>query len=296
MNLSSAPNEPRVAVVTDSAASLPQELVELYGIRVIPLLMIFEQQTYRDGVDMTPAEFYQRLQRENELPTTSTPSLGEFVRAYEEAGRRRQGVVSIHLATELSQTYGAASQAAKMVGSAPVHVLDTRTALMAQGFVALVAAKAASSGADVATVIRVAQDTMRRARFFLMVDTLEYLHRGGRIGGAAALVGSALRLKPILQVTEGRVEVVERPRTRSRAIERMLELMVREVGDAPAHLCVMHADALEAAEELRARVSTRLDCVESYLTEFTPAVGTHTGPGLGLAFYAGQDRYERGER
>jgi DegV family protein with EDD domain len=194
------------------------------------------------------------------------------------------------LTADLSQTYESAVQAAEMVASVPVHVVDTRTASMAQGFVALAAARAAQAGADADTVLRVANVTTPRVRLYAVLDTLEYLWRGGRIGGAAALVGSTLRIKPILAVTDGKAEAIEKPRTTNRAVERMLELAVAELGDAPAHVAVVHAEALQAAQKLRDQVSRRLRCAELYLAEFTPVMGAHTGPGvLGLAFYPGDD-------
>ena len=276
--------------MTDSVASLPPELAQQHEIRVVPLLVIFGKQTFRDGVDMTPSQFYQRLRLEKDLPTTSAPSVGELVKLYEEVGRGREAVVSIHLTGDLSQTYESAVQAADMITSPPVHVVDTRTASMAQGFVALAAARAAQAGADAQTVLRVARETMPRVRLYAVLDTLEYLRRGGRMSGAAALVGSALRIRPILTVKDGKAVAVERPRTKNRAVDRMLELAVAELGDAPAHVAVVHAAAPEAAAELRDEVSRRLRCTELHLAEFTPVMGAHTGPGvLGLAFYAGDD-------
>ncbi|MEA3345294.1 MAG: DegV family protein [Chloroflexota bacterium] len=276
----------RVAVVTDSAANLPPELVEKYQIAVIPLLVVFGREAFRDGVDITTREFYRRLRTEDQLPTTTTPSVGDFLSLYSKLSQKAESIVSIHLSRGLSATVETAEEAAQMFDEVPVHVIDSRTAVMAQGFIALEAARAAQGGGLEAVVAR-AEEMISRVDLIAMLDTLEYLYRGGRIGRAARLMGSVLNFKPLLFVKDGVADALERPRTRAKAMQRMLEIVAERVEGLPAHIAVMHADALEEAKRLHREVAARFHCVELYITEFTPVLGTHAGPGLvGLSFWA----------
>jgi len=277
----------KIAIVTDSVANIPPELTEKYHIQVIPLLIAFGRAVFRDGVDITPAEFYRRLRESDDLPTTSTPSMGEFRELYRRLGREAEGIVSIHVSGELSTTVEAAEQASRMLPDLPIRVIDTNSAAMAQGFIVLEAARVAAAGANLSQVVERAKALIPKVNLFLTLDTLEYLQRGGRIGRAAALVGSVLQMKPILYINDGVIDVLEKPRTRARAVQRMVEIMEMQVGANPLHAAVVHADALEEAERLKEELASRFNCVELYVTEFTPVMGAHTGPGLlGVAFYS----------
>ncbi|MGD8623621.1 MAG: DegV family protein [Anaerolineae bacterium] len=276
----------RVVVVTDSNATLPQHLVQELDIRVVPILLHLNGRAYRDGVDLTPAEFYQLLRSNEHVPTTSAPSVGDFLRVYAAAVQDASGVVTIHLPPKLSAVYNTALLASQLVDGAPIRVVDSRSVAMAQGFVVLEAARAAAAGADMEEVIARAEEVAAKVQFFAALETLEYLHRGGRIGSAAALMGSALQIRPILYLDDGQVQSFARPRTRRQAIRRMLQLMAEGVAGRRVHVAVMHAGASEEAEKLRQQVAARFDCIELYLTEFTPVMGAHAGPGLlGIAFY-----------
>jgi fatty acid kinase fatty acid binding subunit len=267
----------RVVVVTDSSATVPQDLVQQLDIRVVPILLNLNGHSYRDGVDLTPAEFYDLLRSSRHIPTTSAPSLGDFLRVYAAAAREASGIVAIH---------NTAMLASQLIDGVPIHVVDSRSATMAQGFVVLEAARAAAAGADLEAVIARAEEVAAKVQLFATLETLEYLHRGGRIGGAAALLGSALQIKPILYLVDGQVQPFAKPRTRHKAIQCMLQSMEEQVGDRPIHAAVMHAGAAEEAEDLRQQVAERFVCIEMYVTEFTPVMGAHTGPGLlGVAFY-----------
>ncbi len=277
----------KVAVVTDSSANIPAELVQQLNIHVVPIPLMYGTRTYLDGVDITAEEVYQRLRLEKQIPTTSAPSVGDFLRLYAAAAQEASGIVSIHMSTKLSSTYNAAAVASQLLDGVPVRVVNCGTAAMGQGFVVLEAARAAAGGASLDEVVSRANEVAPKVRLLFTLDTFEYLHRSGRVSGPAALAGSMLQIKPIVCLADGHVEVLARPRTRRKAIQAILAQMGELVGDRPVHVAVSHADVPEEAEELRRRVEEQFHCVELYVTEFTPVMGAHTGPGvLGVAFYA----------
>jgi DegV family protein with EDD domain len=277
----------RVLGVTDSSSTVPADLVEKLGICVVPILLNLNGQSYRDGIDITPGEVYRLLRASKRLPTTAAPSAGDFLRVYAAAAPEVSGIVSIHLPAELSATFSVASTSSQLVDGPPIRIVDSRSVAMGQGFVVLEAARAAAAGADLDAVVARANEIARKVHVYATLDTLEYLRRGGRIGGAAALAGAMLRIKPIVYVSGATVNPFAKPRTMSRAIQLMLEEMARRAGDGPLHAAVLHADAPDEAEELRQRVKSTFDCVELHVTEFTPVMGVHAGPGvLGLAFFA----------
>jgi DegV family protein with EDD domain len=276
----------RVVVVTDSSVTIPKNLVKELDIRIVPLLLTFRGQTFRDGVDITPGELYRWLRANKHIPTTSAPSVGDFVRVYATAAREASGIVSIHLPLSLSATYETARMASQLVDGPQIRIVDSQSVSMAQGFVVVEAARAAAAGADLDAVVARAKEVDAKVHFFAVLETLEYLHRGGRIGGAAALLGSVLQIKPILHLVDGRVEPLAKPRTRRKAIRYMLQAMAEQVGNRPVHAAILQADAVQEAEALKQRVAEQFDCLELYVTEFTPVMGAHAGPGvLGLAFY-----------
>jgi DegV family protein with EDD domain len=277
----------KIAIVTDSAACLPTELVKEYGIHIVPFGLIFGERVFRDRVDITPNEFYHLLAKANDLPTTSQPSVGDFLRVYERLSWEAEAIVSIHIPGELSGTLSTAREAARLVPQVPIRIVDSRTAVTAQGFVVLEAARMAAAGGDLDRVVARAEEMIPRVHLFAVLETLEYLHRGGRVPAVAALLGSALQIRPIFSLCDGHVDILAKVRTKARAVERMLAMMRERARDRPVHTAVFHADALEEAEALREQVASRFNCVELYITEFTPVMGAHTGPGvLGLAFWA----------
>ena len=276
----------KVVVVTDSNATVPEALVRELGIRVVPILLNVAGRTYRDGVDMTPDEFYRMLRTTTQVPTTSSPSMGGFVRVFAAAGQEAAGIVAIVLPPQLSAIHNLAVMATQLVDGPPIRVVDSGTVAMAQGFVVLEAARAAAAAAALEEVVARAEEVASKVRFYAVLETLEYLHRGGRIDGAASWVGSMLQITPVLRVLDGRVEPFARPRTRRRAIQVMLDEIAKQVSDRPVHVAICQADALEEAEDLKRGVEELFDCTELYVTEFTPVMGAHTGPGLlGVAFY-----------
>ena len=277
----------KIAVVTDSGASVPAELVQRYRIHVVPFELVWDGQSYRDGIDITPSDFYRRLRQSTSWPTTSQPSLGDFAALYAQLGQEAEGIVSIHASGELTATLHTAQLAAEQVSPVPVQVIDSRTGAAAEGFVVLAAARAAAAGGNLEEVTAAAQAAVPRVGLFATLETLEYLHRGGRIGEAAALLGSRLHVHPILYLAQGMVKVAGVARNRRKAMERILDLLVQCVGERPMCVSVFHADALEEVEWVQHKVRSRFDCQNFYITEFTPVMGAHSGPGvIGLAFCA----------
>lgn len=282
----------KVAVLTDSTCCLPGELVERYDICLAPLLIVYKGNSYRDGIDISPSEVYKIMRRRKDLPTTSTPSPGDFLDAYCQLSQKAESILCITLTGLQSKTFEAAliarENAREAIPDTTVEVIDSRAVAGALGFIVLEAARVASQGAELTRVASAARNMIGRVNFLAMVDTLFYLARTGRIARAAAWAGAILNMKPILEhsTSVGETTPVARPRTKAKAIERMLELMAERVGDSPVHVIVHHADELEEGERLKAEIGSRFSCAELYLTEFTPGMGVHAGPGiLAISFY-----------
>jgi len=277
-----------IKVITDSNTCLPPEIVARYQIGIVPILLIFGEESLRDGVDITAQEFYQRLRTADPLPKTSSPTPAIFHQAFQEAkANGAEGVVVITLSSKLSMSYNAAHLAAQDIEGFPVRVVDGRMATIAQGFVALTAAKAAAQGMELDAVANVAEECIPKIGFAVMLDTLEYLHKGGRVPAIASLVGSAIGLNPVLSnKPDGIVGIIAPTFGRKAAINRILsEVERKSKGRHLARLAVMHADAPERAEALKHQVTHRFDCSEVYFVELTPVMGAHAGPGVvGLAY------------
>ena len=280
-----------VTVVTDSVANLPADVTEKYGIPIVPLRIVWDGEVFRDGVDITPQEFYVRLQEDKRMPTTSTIAPEELLQVLRPPAEEGKSIVAIFLAHELSATVDVAQKVQLLAPTLPLHVVDSRTAAMAEGFVVLEAARAAADGATVEQVVARAQAMIPRVHILGVVETLEYLRRGGRIGAAAAFLGSMLQMKPIVGIPPGHGSVigVARPRTWKNAIEQMLELMGEEVGERPVHAAIGHGAREEEAHALAEALRQRFDVQELYITYFTPVMGVHTGPVLSVSFYADEE-------
>jgi len=285
----------KVAIVTDSTACIPREQVEKYSIEVVPVIFVFGDRSYRDGIDMSPAEFYARLKRAKKLPTTSGCLPDAYLEAYRKASRRASSILCITVPSKFSGMFNSAQMAVEMAKESLPHlaieVLDCSTAAAGQGLVVLAAAKAAISGKSPTEVVEVTNSIMKRVELLATLDSLKYLVKGGRVPKAAALAGSLLRIKPIFTVSGGEAHPVTNARTNLGATKRILELMEQKIaGGKRLHVAVMHADAPDRARELVDEISSRFDCAELFTTEFTPVMGVHTGPGvIGVAFYS-EDR------
>ncbi|HET6598035.1 MAG TPA: DegV family protein [Anaerolineales bacterium] len=280
-----------IALVTDSTTYMPLELVRKYNISVAPQVLIWGDQTYKDGVDMESREFFTRLKTAKVMPTTSQVAVISFQEIFQELVQKGQDVIALLVSSKLSGTTQSAMQARDLMGTAreKIHVVDSQSVAMALGFQVLAVARAIENGASLQDAIALAETSYENTGVVFAVDTLEFLHRGGRIGGAQRFLGTMLNMKPILAIQDGRVEGVDRIRTKSKAHDRVLELVTEKIaGRTPVRLATLHANAADDARALLARAEQALSPVESVFTEVSPTVGTHAGPGtVGLAFMAG---------
>jgi len=264
-----------VIVVTDSSARLPEDMIAEWGIRVVPLHILVDGNDLRDGVDEAPADLYQRQ------VTTAGASPTELAAVYREAlsDSDGDGVVAVHISNELSSTLGAAQHAAREFDGA-VRVVDSKSAGMGTGFVALAAARAAREGGDLSTVAAQAEATVPRVHAFLVVQRLENLRRSGRIGAAASWLGTALALKPLLRIDDGKLVLAQRVRTTSKATVAMVEHVLAVVGEQRAALAVHHVDNPAGAAEVAATLAGALPgCGPAVVTDLGPVLGVHLGPG-----------------
>lgn len=271
-----------VAVVTDSTAYLPTGVAEQRRIRVVPLEVRWGDRVGREGIDIDAAQLCVALADRSLDVQTSRPTPAEFAACYREVlDAGADGIVSVHLSRELSGTWEAARLAAAEIGADRVRVVDSRAAGMGLGYAVLAAADAAESGADGAAVEAAAADVAARCRVFFSVDTLDRLRRGGRISAAAALFGTALAVKPLLHVTQGRIVPLEKVRTTARAAQRLVELAVRAAGEGSVDVAVHHLGAAARAEEVAARLRKRLPGAARLLvSEVGAVIGAHVGLGL----------------
>ena len=278
----------KVAIVVDSTAYIPPDLVDQYNIHVIPQILNWAGESLHDNVDITPDEFYQRLKHAKEMPTTSQPSAGEFHEFFAGVAETADSIVAVLISQPLSGTQASAHTAAQMMDGYPIEIVDSRSSSMGLGFMALAAARAAANGAGPTEVAAAARALVPHMRVIFVVDTLEFLHRGGRIGGAKRLLGSMLSIKPVLHLTDGRIEPLASVRTKRKAISHVLAVAEQEMqGQKNVRAAVIDAIAPEEAEMIYQEVQNRLRPSELIRAGLSPVIGAHVGPGaVGLVYYA----------
>jgi DegV family protein with EDD domain len=269
----------KIAIVTDSTSYLPDNFVQEYNISVLPQILIWGSDTYRDGVDILPKAFYERLKTAKTMPSTSQVTPVAFKNVYEKLLGEGYEVLAILISSKLSGTIDSAIQAKAMMPDLPIHIFDSLTAAMALGFQVLAAARSIAQGTDLKGVISLLEKTREQTGVVLTPETLEYLHRGGRIGNASRFLGTTLNIKPILHVHDGKIEPLERVRTRRKALNRLIEIIEERANGKPIRLASLHANEPVGAEEVLTYAKSRMNVIESFIADVSPVIGTHVGPG-----------------
>lgn len=280
----------KVAVVTDSITCLSKQLVRRNGIRIVPATFSSKGKVYRDWVDVTPTEAYEMFLEDPESFATSAATPMGYIEAYRELGKKGRDILCITISSKISTMYNVARVAKEKVEeelpSISIEVFDSLTTTAAEGFVALAAARAAAQGKSLSEVVKVAEEMRDKVNFLILLDTIRYVYRSGRIPKIASQIGSMINIKPILTMSSGSMRFVGAVRNKERGIQRLLGMLRSQVGQSPVHVVVMHAYAPDEAKRLMERISPEFNCVELWLTEFSPVMGYVCGTGtVGFAFY-----------
>ncbi len=279
----------KVKIIIDSTVYLPEKYLKELSIDVIPLHVIWGEENFRDGVDITPDEFYLRLPDSKVMPTTSQPSPKEFTELFNKYLSKGYDILCIHISSKLSGTVDSAIQAKEILGVDNIEIIDSLFTTFGTALQVIAAGRAVKEGASLSECALIAKKIRSNTQIYFLVNTLEFLKRGGRIGGAAALLGSALDLKPILTVKEGKIESYEKVRTMKKALVRMVDILEQQVGDKrPLYLGISQAVAHENTELLKNEIFKRFsqeDFIEFIEGGLSPVIGVHTGPGtIALTF------------
>jgi DegV family protein with EDD domain len=275
----------QVKIITDSTADIPTNLAEELDISVVPIKVHMAGESYLDGVDLLPAKFYQKMQEITELPTTSQPSPLEIAEVYRQAIQSgAKQIFSLHISSKMSGTYQSCLLAKTMVEEeypdVEITVYDSKSVAYALGVMVVWVARAAKEGKSLNELIQLAERVREKQGLVALVDTLEYLQKGGRIGKAAALVGSLLNIKPIISISEdGEVTAIDKARGKNKAVNRAFELLREQISSGPVYAAILHADQENEAKEWLDKVKMMYDVKEEIIVEIGPAVGTHAGPG-----------------
>lgn len=277
----------KVAIITDSTANLPPEIVAEHNIYVIPQILNWEGKSLQDQIDITTAEFYERLPHSKDLPKTSQPAPGRFTEHFEKVAEGADSIVAIFVSEYLSGTLQSAHLGAEAMGDFPIEIVDSRSASLGLGLQAVAAARYAAAGHDYKETAEYVRRIVPRMHVMFVVDTLEYLHKGGRIGGAQRLVGSMLSIKPVLQLEDGRIEPLASIRTKKKAIQHMLDLVLKTMeGKEHIHAGVIHANAIDEAHVIADTIRSKVHLEELIVTDLTPVIGANVGPGVvGTGFF-----------
>lgn len=278
----------RIALVTDSTSNLPAAFLQKHKIDTAHLVIIWGEQTLRDGIDITGSAFYKQLKNTEIMPTTSQPTVSEFIDIYKPLVQDGIPIVSILISDKLSGTIQSAEQAKRALGKGQIAIVDSEMADVAAGLQVMATARAIESGMAYEEVVEFAKGAKTRGGAVFAVDTLEYLHRGGRIGGAAKFFGTALNIKPILHLVDGKIEALKQVRTKKLAQAQLLDAVEERIqGMQDVHMVIMHSDAPEDCEKMLNKVMDRFSPKEVWIREINPVIGAHTGPGtVGIAYYA----------
>ena len=280
----------KVAILADSIACLTPEMVRQYRLQVIPINIHFNGRIYRDGVDLTSVEAYRLLEKDPERFASSPASVGEYVEAYRTAATYADGILCITLSSRLSTIYDMARTAKEEVKGElpqiPIEVLDSNTAACGEGLIVVAAAQAAAEGMNLTEVTGIAQRVSEKVNVIGIMETVRHVYRTGRIPEITARMGSLLSIKPVFSITDGVVHIAGLTRSKEQALKRALTIMRKKVGNRPVRVAVAHADVPEEGRSLKERIASEFNCVEVWLTDFSPVMGYVTGAGvLAIAFY-----------
>jgi len=277
-----------IKIVSDTTAGLPRELTDRLGISILPQIVIFGERSYRDDTELDTKTFLQLLRSSPQLPKTSAPPPNLYNPIFDNAVNSQDTIICIHPSSKVSGTVRSAQVASQDYPGCDIHIVDTQTAACNLGTMVLLASQWASEGVEKDILLSRLEDLITRQRIYFLVDTLEYLHKGGRIGNAKNLLGKMLQVKPILTIKDGQVESYEQQRTKQRALARLVEITMEQCPpSAQSHLCVMQADALENALALTEELKAHLKLDEIPIFEIPPAIVVHAGPGLlGVGFFS----------
>lgn len=278
-----------VKIITDSSTGLPESYVQELSIHVLPLTLRFEDKDYRDGVDIKTTDFYTRMTQSDSVPSTSQVSEYAFEQAFRQYLDQGFEILALPISKGISSTMASALSAQTEFPGAPIEIVDTQLVAMALSFQVLAAARAAAAGASLAECKKIAEDAYPKIGVYFTVDNLKYLAAGGRINSAKRFMGTVLNIKPLLQIREGKIEAVESVRSSSKAIQRMVQLVERDIaGRTPVRVSVFHALMEDTAKEVLEQCTRQFNAVESILAEVSPTIGAHTGPGtISIAYMAG---------
>ena len=277
----------KIAIITDSTAYIPADYAKKHQVHIIPLNLHWDEDTLKDGIDITADAFYTRLSQSSSIPTTSQPSAGDFLNLYKQLSQDHDGIIAALISSGISGTMDSALMAKKEFNTVPVEVLNTRVTAGGLALVVEALVKCVADGKTMDECVQIANDVVDTMGTYFVVDTLKYLHKGGRIGGASRFFGTALEIKPILYLNEeGKIDALEKVRTKKKAYLRLKELISEKAGGKKCHIAIMHAMALSDAEKIKDELAEQLDCASIGIFDLSPVIGTHAGEGtLGISVH-----------